>query len=92
MTDDENDLDIDSLRAKQEDMKIVSLAILGRSIHESYSNSRIELAVSRQIAETMMIGLMSTDVTEISSPERVAQVCREFGLKPGLSKERLRLR
>ena len=39
MTHDENDLNIDSLRANQEDMKIVGMAILGRSIHESYSNS-----------------------------------------------------
>ena len=85
LTDDENDLDIDSLRAKQEDIHIVSMAILGRSIHESYSNSRIELAVSCQTAEAMINGLMNTDVTEIFSPERVAQVCREFGLKPGLS-------
>ena len=59
LTDDENDLDIGSLRAKQEDMKIVSLAILGRSIRETYSNSRIELAVTRQTAEAMMSGLMS---------------------------------
>ena len=85
LTDDENDLNIDSLRAKQEDMKTVSMAILGHNIHESYSNSRIELAVTRQTAETMINGLMSTDATEIFSPERVAQVCREFGSKPGLS-------
>ena len=78
LTDDENDLDMVSLRARQEDVKIESLAILGRSIHETYSNSRIELAVTRQTAKAMMNGLMSTHVTEIFSPERDAQVCREF--------------
>ena len=29
--------------------------------------------------------LMSADVTEVFSPERAAAVCKEFGLKPGLS-------
>ena len=28
--------------------------------------------------------LMRADVTEIFSPERVAAVCKEFGLKPGM--------
>ena len=76
-------MDVDSLRVKRKDMKIVSLALLGRSIHEVYSNSRIDIAVARHSAEAMM--LMSADVTEIFSPERVAGVCKEFGLKPGMS-------
>ena len=38
LTDDEIDQDMDSLRAKQEDMKIVSRAILGHSVEEIYSN------------------------------------------------------
>ena len=83
LTDDEDGLDIDSLREKREDMRFVSLALLGRSIHEVYSNSRIDTAVARQSAEAMM--LMSVDVTDIFSPERVAAVCNEFGLKPGMS-------
>ena len=68
MTDDEDGLDVDLLREKREDMRIVSLALLGRSIHEVYSNSRIDIAVARQSAEGMI--LMSADVTEIFSPER----------------------
>ena len=36
LTDDENDLDMDSLRAKQEDMKIVSRAMLGHSVDEIF--------------------------------------------------------
>ena len=64
-------------------MKMMSLALFGRSIHEVYLNSRIDIAVSRQSAEAMM--LMSADVTEIFSPERVAAVCKEFGLTPGMS-------
>ena len=39
----------------------------------------------RQTVESSKNGLMSADVTEIFSPERVASVCREFGLEPGLS-------
>ena len=50
MTDDEDGLDIDSLRKKREDMRIASLALLGRSIHEVYSNSRIDTAVARPSA------------------------------------------
>ena len=83
MTDDEDGLDVDSLQMRREDRKIVSLALLGRSIHEVYSNTRIDTAVARQTAEGMM--LMSVDVTEIFSPERVASVCKDFGLKPGMS-------
>ena len=83
MTDDEDGLDIDSLREKREHMRIVNLALLGRSIHEAFSNSRIDTAVARQGAEAMM--LMSADVTEIFSPECVATACKEFGLKHGLS-------
>lgn len=64
-------------------MPIVSLGLLGRSIHEVYSNSRIDTAVARQSAEALT--LMSADVTEIFSPESVATVCKEFGFKPGLS-------
>ena len=83
MTDDEDGLDIDSLREKREEIRIVSLALLGWSIHEVYSNSRIDTAVARQSAEAMM--LMSADFTDIFSPERVAAVCKEFGFKPGMS-------
>ena len=82
MTNGEDGLDVDTFRVKREDMKIVSLALLGRSIHEVYSNSRIDTAVARQSAEAMM--LMSADVIEIFSPERVAAMCKEFGLKPGV--------
>ena len=83
MTDDEDGLDVDSLQVKREDMMIVSLALLGRSTHEVYSNACFDAAVARQSAEDMM--LMSADVTEIFSPERVASVCKEFGLQPRMS-------
>ena len=46
MTDGEDGSDVDSLRVKREYMKIVSLALLGRSIHEVYSSSRIDTAVA----------------------------------------------
>ena len=54
MTDDENELDIDSLKEKRGYLRIVSLALLGRSMHEVYSNSLIDTAVARQSAEAMM--------------------------------------
>ena len=83
MTDDKDGLDIDSLQMRREDRIIVSIALLWRSVHEIYSNARIDTAVARQTAEGMM--LMSVHVTVIFSPERFASVCKEFGLKPGMS-------
>ena len=83
--DEANGMDADSLQAKHEDMRIIGRAMLGQNLHETYSNARINLAVCRQSVESSRNGLMSADVTEIFSPERVASVCREFGLEPGLS-------
>ena len=82
---DRDGIDVDSLRAKQEDMRIVSRALIGQSVHEIYSNSRIKLAVCKQTVESSKGGLMSADVIEMFSPECVATVCREFGLEHGLS-------
>ena len=61
------------------------MTVRQHSLHEIYSNSRIDLDVCRQTVEASKNGLMSADVTEIFSPERVATVCRDFGLEPGLS-------
>ena len=83
--DEANSMDADSLQLKHEDMRIICRAMLGQNLHEIYSNSWINLAVCRQTVESSRNGLMSADVTEIFSPERVASVCREFGLEPGLS-------
>ena len=66
-------------------MRIIGRALLGQSLPDIFSNSRINLAVCRQTVEASKGGLTSADVTEIFSPERVATVCREFGSKPGLS-------
>ena len=48
---DDNSMD---LIARREDKHIVAQAILGRSLHEVYSNTRIKLAIDRQSAEHMM--------------------------------------
>ena len=86
LSDDDGDgIDVDSLRAKLEDMLIIGRALSGQSLHDIYSNSRINLAVCRQTAESSKGGLISADVAEIFSPERVATVCREFGSEPRLS-------
>jgi hypothetical protein len=58
---------------------------LGQSLHEVYSNARIQLAVSRSSMERLNAQLSSTDVCEIFSPLRVAGVCKEAGLTPGES-------
>ena len=75
----------DSLQAMQEDMRIIGRAMLGQNLPEIYSSSRINLAVCRQSIESSRGGLMSADVTEIFSPQRIATVCRKFGLEHGLS-------
>ena len=77
-------MDTDSLQAKHDDMRIIGRAMLGQNLHEIYSNSRINLAVCRQTVESTKNGLMSADVTEIFSPERVASVCREFSTVKGV--------
>ena len=71
----DEDLDIDSLRARREDEEIVCKAVLGRDLHDVYSNKRIQVAVNRQVAEMMTGQFKSTDVAEIFSPQRVAKVC-----------------
>ena len=67
------------IAAKAEDAKILYHAVLGHSLTEVYSNQRIKLAADRFVASK----LMSVDVSEIFSPERVSAVCSAYGLKPG---------
>ena len=43
--------DVDAIHARKEDLLILSRAILGKSLHEVYSNERIELAVDRNAIE-----------------------------------------
>ena len=72
-------------RLRREDEAILSKAILGHSLHEVYSNKRIQLAVNRCSMERINCQLGSTEVSEIFSPERVATVCSRMGLVPGES-------
>ena len=58
-------------------------AILVHSLHEVFSNARIQMAVNRNHAETISERLASTDVSEVFSPERVTAACSRFGLSPG---------
>ena len=61
------------LVTRKEDEHIIAQAILGKSLHEVYSNARIELAISRQSAEHMM---------------SVASTIPQRGTKPGGGGER----
>ena len=72
-------IDIDVLNEKAEDQRIIYHAILGHDLTESYLNARIQLAASRQEAQQ----LMSVDLSEMYSPERVSAVCSSYGLRPG---------
>ena len=67
------------LKAKEEDRIIIFNAVLGRNLTEIYSNSRIKLAVDRETVNQ----LLSTDIMEVFSPERVTATCEKYGLKPG---------
>ena len=60
-------------------------AILGHSLHEVYSNRRIQLAVNRNAMERISHLLDSTDVSEVFSPARVAAACNRVRLVPGES-------
>jgi hypothetical protein len=69
----------DEIAAKLEDENILYHAMLGFDLTEVYSNKRLRLAGSRQIAES----ILSTDISEVFSPERVTSVCARYGLVPG---------
>ena len=75
----DNDLDIDSIIAKKEDQNILYHAILGHDLTEVYSNKRLQLASDRRLVSQ----ILSTDISEMFSPERVTAVCKDYGLKPG---------
>ena len=70
-------------RQRKEDDLIMTKAILGHSLHEIYSNHRIQLAIGRKHVERMSRDLDGVDVCEIFSPERVTAVCKQAGLVPG---------
>ena len=42
-----NGMDADSLQSKQEDLRIISRAMLGQNLHEIYSNSKNNSVVRR---------------------------------------------
>ena len=80
-SDDTTKVEADKMKA--EDDLIISKAILGHSLHEVYSNRRIQLAVSRTHMSNISKHLDGVDMSEVFSPERVTSVCRRFGLEPG---------
>ena len=61
------------------DRYIAAKAILGADLSECISESA-RLDAAKKCSE-----LMSTDIMEVYSPERVAKLCGEFGLTPGSS-------
>ena len=85
-SDDGNNMADDDLDVliRKEDEYIVGQAVLGKNLHDVYSHLRIEMAINRQSAEYMSKQLSSVDVMEVFSPERVGEMCREFGLEQGM--------
>ena len=47
-------------------------AVLGQNLHDVYSNEQIKLAIDRNSVENLNKQLLSTDITEIFIPARVA--------------------
>ena len=77
--------DLDEVRARREDEDIVCRYVLGKNLHDVYSNERFQLAANRQSVEVMSRQLLGVDVMEIFSPERVGKLCKEYGLDKGSS-------
>jgi hypothetical protein len=78
-----SDEEREAARLKSEDEFIIAKAILGHSLHEVYSNGRIELAMNRQHMERINSHLSRVDMSEIFSPKRVTAACKQVGLVPG---------
>ena len=72
-------LDIDIMKSKQQDKDIIYHAMLGHDLTEVYGGKRMQLAADREFLRQ----IMSTDVSEVFSPERVTAVCKQYGLVPG---------
>ena len=51
-------VDIDAIRARCEDERIVCLAMLGRNLHDVFSNDRIKLAVAGRAWKVLMLRRM----------------------------------
>ena len=86
--DDDSNMKTDELNMineKRTDEMIVSQAILGKNLHDVYSNKRIILAVNRQSVENMNAQMASVDVMEVFSPACVGKACKQFGLEQGLA-------
>ena len=75
--------DIGEMKQMEEDDKIMSMAIMGKSLQELYSNETLKIASDRICISSMVRQLNSTDVSEIFSPERGTALCKKHGLKPG---------
>ena len=81
----ERGVGLDGVRAQREDEDIVCRYLLGKNLHDAYSNERLQLAANRQSVEMMNRQLLGVDVMEIFIPERVGKLCKEYGLDQGSS-------
>ena len=68
-----------AMRVHIQDWEIIFHAIFGHDVTEVYSNSRIRIAPSRQLVTQ----ILSTNGSEMYSPEPVNAVCEQRGLKKG---------
>ena len=46
--------DLSAINARMEDERIVCMAVLGKDLHDIFSNERVSLAIERQSAEHLM--------------------------------------
>ena len=72
--------ELDMISERRTDEMIVSKALLGKKLHDVYSNERISLAVNRQSVENMNAQMASVDVMEVFSPSKSARPASSSGL------------
>ena len=71
-------LHLDEVRARRGDEDIVCRSILGKKLHDVYSNERLKFAADRQLMELLKRQLLGVDVMEVFSPERVGKPCKQI--------------
>ena len=84
---DERMADVGAIAAKQEDEWIVCRAILGKDLHDVYSNARTQLAINRQSAEYLMqitaSMIPSQRGTKPGEEEPSGEAAPQRGTRPG---------
>ena len=72
-----NTEDLSAINAKLEDERIVCMAVLGKDLHDIFSNERVALAIERQSAEHLMNTLAAA--SESTSSHALVKAVPEDG-------------